>query len=341
MANLALVIPSAKAPLEVKEVEKYAPGPDEILVKNEVISLNPVESKIARLAMIPVPYPNVLGLSYGGTVEAIGSNIKRFQIGDKVAVRKRFTQTGVKYGAYQRYVLAGDDTASKISTGVDLTNAAVLIGNLTTVVGLFGVRLGLDRPDLKDSPKKQNKKILIYGGTSSVGSLGVQWVTQAGYDVVTTSSPKHREFVSRLGAIHVIDHTQEFGALLKDLIDQGPYEHVVDTIGLPPTVALNAQVVAAQGGGKVYATLPPFGPETLPDGVIREFASWPDIFAEDETNLEKWTYETWFPQALANGRLVAHPVDKVDGGLGSGIDKALDRLLAGVSGLKLVVDPRA
>lgn len=158
MANLALVIPSAKAPLEVKEVEKYAPGPDEILVKNEVISLNPVESKIARLAMIPVPYPNVLGLSYGGTVEAIGSNIKRFQIGDKVAVRKRFTQTGVKYGAYQRYVLAGDDTASKISTGVDLTNAAVLIGNLTTVVGLFGVRLGLDRPDLKDSPKNKTRR---------------------------------------------------------------------------------------------------------------------------------------------------------------------------------------
>lgn len=155
----------------------------------------------------------------------------------------------------------------------------------------------------------------------------MQWVTQAGYDVVTTSSPKHREFVSRLGAIHVIDHTQEFGALLKDLIDQGPYEHVVDTIGLPPTVALNAQVVAAQGGGKVYATLPPFGPETLPDGVIREFASWPDIFAEDETNLEKWTYETWFPQALANGRLVAHPVDKVDGGL----EVELTRRLTGSS----------
>ncbi|KEF52261.1 uncharacterized protein A1O9_11501 [Exophiala aquamarina CBS 119918] len=339
MANLAAIIPSAKADLEIREVERYIPGPNEILVKNEVISFNPIESKIARLALLPVPYPTILGLSFGGTVEAIGSNIKNFKVGDKVAVRKRYTQTGIQYGAYQRYVLAADDTASKTPNGVDLTDAAVLIGNLTTVVGLFGVRLSLNRPELKSAPTPQNTKILIYGGTSSVGSLAVQWVTQAGYDAVTTSSPNHQDFVSRLGALYVADHTQEPRALVQDLTNHGPYGYVVDTIGLPATVALNAQVVAAQGGGKVYATLPSFGPEALPGGVIREFASWPDIFDEDKTNLEKWTYETWFPEALAKARLVVHPVEKVKGGLKGGVNAALDRLLAGVSGVKLVADP--
>ena len=339
MANLAAVIPAPKGPLEVQEVDKYTPGPHEILVKNELISLNPIESKIAKLALLPVPYPNILGLSYGGSVEAIGSAVANFQVGDKVAVRKRFTQTGMKYGAFQRYVVAGDDTASKIPAGVDLSTPVGLIANLSTVVGLFGVRLGLNRPALKGPAVAQHKRILIYGGTSSVGSLAIQWVTQAGYDIVTTSSPKHKDFVEGLGAIHVVDHRQELVSLIKDLTGHGPYHYVVDTIGLPQTVALNAQVVAAQGGGKVYATLPPFGPEQLPDGVIREFASWPDIFDEDKTHLEEWIYKTWFPQVLADSRVVAHPVEKVSGGLKSGVNTALDKLLSGVSGVKLVVDP--
>lgn len=339
MPNLAGVIPAARAPLEIKEVETYKPGPHELLVRNEVISFNPVEAKIARLALISVPYPTILGLSYAGTVEAVGSQVSTFGVGDKVAVRKQFTQVGPKYGAYQRYVLAGDHTASKVPDGVGLTEAASLIGNLTTVAGLFGVRAGLDRPQLDDSATPKKGPVLVYGGTSSVGSLAVQWVRQAGYDVVTTSSPKHKSWVSTLGAKHIVDHTQQPDALVKDLISFGPYSLVVDCIGLPPTVAVNAQVVAAQGGGKVYATLPPFGPETLPKGVVREFASWPDIFEEDKTGLEKWTYETYLPQALAKGRLIAQPVEKIGGGLSKGVNNALDKLNTGVSGIKLVVDP--
>ncbi|EXJ83703.1 hypothetical protein A1O1_07327 [Capronia coronata CBS 617.96] len=340
MSNIAVVIPAAKAPLEVKEVEVYTPGPHEFLVKNEVISFIPVEAKIAKLALIPIPYPAILGLSYGGTVEATGPEVTNFEVGDKVAVQKRFSQVGPQYGAYQRYVVAGDDTASKVPAGVDLVDAATLISNLTTIVGLFGVRLGLNRPKVDGTAAPVGKKVLIYGGSSSVGSLAVQWVSQAGYDVVTTTSPKHKSFVSKLGAVHVIDHTQEPGALVKDLKASGPYDYVVDTISLPQTVAMNAQVVAAQGGGKVYATLPPFGPETLPEGVIREFASWPEVLREeDKTGLEKWTYETYFPQALAKGRLLPQPVEKVSGGLTKGVNDALDKLHKGVSGVKLVVDP--
>ena len=339
MPNLAAVIPAEKAPLEIKEVDIYKPGPHELLVKNEVISFNPVEAKIAKLALIPVPYPTILGLSFGGTVEAVGSQVGNFQAGDKVAVRKQFTQVGPSYGAFQRYVLAGEHTASKIPPGVNLTDAAAFAGNLTTVVGLFGVRLGLDRPKLDGPATPKHKKVLIYGGSSSVGSLAVQWVKQAGYDVVTTSSPKNISFVSRLDAKRVVDHSQAPEALVKDLIAQGPYDHVVDTIALPPTVALNAQVVAAQGGGKVYATLPPFGPEELPKGVVREFASWPDIFGEDLTGLEKWTNDTYLPQALAAGKLIPHPVEKVSGGIAKGVDAALNKLLVGVSGVKLVADP--
>ncbi|KIW35532.1 uncharacterized protein PV07_02222 [Cladophialophora immunda] len=341
MANQAAIVPSAKAPLEVKSVEKYTPGAGEILVKNEVISFNPVEAKIARLALLPAPYPFIPGLSCGGTVEGVGQGVTGFKVGDKVAVRRNFAAGGNRYGSFQKFVVARIEAASKLPDGVDLTAAASLIGNLTTTIGLFNVRAGLERPSLGDSATAKNKKILIYGGSSSVGSLSVQWVAQAGYQVVTTSSPKNKNFVSKLGAAAVIDHTQPQDALVKELVAQGPYDLVADVIALPPTVAVNAAVLAAQGGGDVLATLPAFGPETLPDGVKRVFGSWPDIIAEeDTTGVEEWAYRTYFPQSLAKGKLIPQPIKKITGGLGEGVNKALDLMIAGeVSGVKLVADP--
>jgi NADPH:quinone reductase-like Zn-dependent oxidoreductase len=83
--NLAAVIPTAKAPLEVREVETYLPKANEILIKNTIIAFNPVESKIAKLAIFPLEYPAILGYSYGGVVEALGSKITNFKVGDKLS----------------------------------------------------------------------------------------------------------------------------------------------------------------------------------------------------------------------------------------------------------------
>ncbi|EXJ91830.1 hypothetical protein A1O3_00380 [Capronia epimyces CBS 606.96] len=344
MANLAAIIPAAQAPLEVKQVEKYTPGPKEILVKNEAIALIPVEAKIAKFALIPIPYPANLGLSYGGTVEAVGAQVTRFKAGDRVGVRTNGMGTGLQYGGYQRYVVAPEDTATQVPDGVEVGTVASILGNLNTVLGLFNARAKLDRPALdgNNSSANKSKKVLIYGGTSNLGTLSVQYVAQAGYSVVTTTSPKHARFVESLGPVHVVDHTQDHAALVKALVAQGPYDLVVDTISLPPTVAVNAAVVAAQGGGQVLTTSPPFGPgpHDLPEGVTRVFASWPDIIpSEGEPGLELWAYKTYLPHVLASGTLIPPQTEKVPGGLAKGVNDALDKLIVGVSGVRLIVDP--
>lgn len=282
MANLAAVIPAAKAPLEVQEVETYKPGPHELLIKNEIIAFNPVEFKIAKLGIFPIQYPAITGFSFGGTVEAIGPQVTSFKVGDKVAVKGDTGAVDNRYGAYQRYVIAGDETASKVPEGIDIAIPTSVALNLTTVVALFTGRAGLNKPSFDGSASAKGKKVLVYGGSSSFGSLSVQYVTQAGYTVVTTSSPKHKDFVSKLGAVKVVDHTQEQDALVKALVAEGPYDLIVDSISLPNTVAVNAAVVAAQGGGKLYTLQPAFGPETLPEGVTREFESWPTVLGEEK-----------------------------------------------------------
>jgi NADPH:quinone reductase-like Zn-dependent oxidoreductase len=117
--------------------------------------------------------PSILGGSFGGKVKAIGPQVTKFKFGDKVAVQKRGAP-GNQYGSYQRYVITKEGTAFKVPEGVDATVPATLIGNLSTVVGLLTVSARLERPTFDEPIASQGKKVLIYGGSSSVGSLSVQ-----------------------------------------------------------------------------------------------------------------------------------------------------------------------
>ncbi|TVY82822.1 Dehydrogenase orsE [Lachnellula suecica] len=339
MANLAAIIPAAKARLEVHRVDIYTPGPHELLLKNEVIAFNLVEAKIAKLGAIPLQYPAILGSTLAGTVEAVGPQVKGFQVGDRVAFLKKFGVAGNQYGAYQRYVLIDSVMASKIPDGVDSAVPASLMMNLVSVVGLFSGRLGLERPRFDDPAPAKAVNVLVYGGSSSFGGLSVQYLSQAGYAVTTTSSPQQHGFVSKLGATTVIDHTLEPEALIDELVAAGPYKIVVDTISLPNTIAVTSRVLAAQGGGSLYAMQPAFGPESLPDGVKRVFEAWPNsLYEEKNHDLREWVLQTYLPDGISLGAITSLPIEKVSGGL-NGINTALDRIHKGTGRVRLITDP--
>jgi len=337
MSHFAAIIPAGKALLEIQEVKTPQPGPDELLVKNEIIALIPIDAKLAKFGVFPIPYPAILGTSFGGTVISVGSAVTNFQVGDKVAAAKTAGATGDKYGAFQTRVIAREVTTSKLLQNVNLGGPVGLIGNLSTVVGLFNVGAGLERPETNGPASAKGKKILVYGGTSSFGSLAVQYLRQAGYDIVTTTSPKHKVFVSKLGAVQVVDHTQNPDALREALIAKGPYDLIVDSISITRTIKVTSGVVAAQGGGKLYTLLPPSSADIVAPGVTTEFASWSAALAEEKNaGLLHWAFGTYFPLAIANNRLIPQPTQAVDGGLG-GLNEALDILSKGVSGVKVVV----
>ncbi|OHE97730.1 alcohol dehydrogenase GroES-like domain-containing protein [Colletotrichum orchidophilum] len=339
MSHSAAVQLEPKAPLTVQDVTTEQPGPHEILIKNELIALNPLDAKIAKLAIFPVPYPAIHGSSYGGTVAAVGSDVTSFKVGDKVAAVKTGGATGNKYSAFQKHVVALDVTAIKVPSSINLHTPVGLLGNFTTIVGLFNEHLGLEKPDPVGKLPSKGKKILIYGGTSSFGSFATQYAIQSGFDVVTTTSPRHKDFVAKLGAVHVVDHTQSPDAVVKELVAQGPYEYVLDSISLKPTFEITTAVVAAQGGGTVYGLLPlPEGADS-PKGVAVKFAGWSAPLAEKKNaELLAWSFGTYFTQAIAADKIIGLPSQTIDGGLG-GLNKAVDVLFKGVSGSKVVVEP--
>lgn len=339
MTNFAALIPAAKAPLEVQEVDTYTPGPNELLIRNEVIAFNPREWKSAKLAIFPLQYPAILGSTLGGIVEAVGSNITKFKAGDRVAALRNFESEGNQYGIYQRYVVVQEIMTSKVPAKIDLAIPASVVLNLTAVAGMFTGRLGLEKPVFDASAAAKDVKVLVYGGSSSFGALSVQYLAQAGYQVYTTSSPKHHDFVSTLGAAKVIDHTLKSNTLVDELVASGPFDFVVDSIAFANTIAAMAKVVKAQGGGELYTLQPPFGPEDIPTGVTRVFEPWSaSLFEEKNDGLLEWTIGTYLPQGLSGGSIKPLPIEKIQGGL-KGVNEALDRMQKGVSGVRLVVDP--
>ena len=94
----------------------YTPGPTELLIRNECVALNPIEAKIAILNALPyTPYLAILGSTYGGTIEAVGSQVTAWKVGERVVVSKRFGVNGNQYGAFQRYVVCKDRMVSSRS----------------------------------------------------------------------------------------------------------------------------------------------------------------------------------------------------------------------------------
>lgn len=345
--NLAAVLPAAKAPLEIQEREIPAPGLNEIVYKNEVIGFNPIEAKVGRFAILPMPYPSTLGQSAAGTVHAVGSSITDFKVGDHVVSLRPLTdRDDQRTGSYQQYVVSRPSHTAKLADSVKLEDAAATILNLATAVSVFNTALNIERPSADgQQAAKKGKKIFIYGGSSSVGGFAIKYATDAGYDVVTTSSAANKAFVQSLGPVAVIDHNQSAEAITEEVKKYGPYEAgIFDTIGTAKMTTVFEPYLSSIGGGKFFTVQPPFSPDDpahkLPENVQRIFGPWNAVYEKPENEeLREWFFHGYLPQGLKSGAIVPTRTKKVKGGLKAIQAEVLDRMLKGVSGVKLIVDP--
>ncbi|KAI4648633.1 uncharacterized protein J4E78_008696 [Alternaria triticimaculans] len=343
--NEAAILTSPNSPLTLHILPIPKPSAYELLIKVSFIGINAIEAKIAKRGTPPPPsYPFIPGSSYTGTIAAIGSSDTEYQVGDRVLVSKRFGTQENAYGAYQRYALvtAEEKMVVRLPQRINKDEEAALVAlimNASCVAGLFSGRLGLRRPDSQEKEEEsEKKKILIYGGSSSFGRLAVQYLRCAGYDVITTSSPQCMDTVRTLSGSrsHVVDHTLPPDQIIADIRARGPYDVVVDMISTPQTISLASHILVAQGGGKLFATQPAFGPEDFPDGVERVFEPWSDsLYEEGNEGLMEWVVGTYLPFGMEKGWISAQEVEMVQGL--KGIDGVLERMVEGYGGGKRFV----
>lgn len=349
MENQAAWILQPKGRLQVNKAEVPTPGEGELLVKIECIAFSPIESKIQRFGTHPIPYPSILGTSFAGSViEPHASVSDAFPAGSRVAVNRiGDTISDSHFGSFQKYALAKASSTSKLLAGTSATAGGAVAINLAATVSALHLHMGLARPPLSGTAGPRHQKVLVYGGTSQCGALAIKYLAAAGYTVVSTTSPRHKPFVSTLGAAHLIDHSQPADSIGAEIAAHGPYDAgIFDSIGLPPVTDILAAYLGGlpEGSSKSYNTLIPLlgSEKEIPAGVERKFAPYAWAF-EQEGNAEArdWFYDEYMPKGLQSGLIPQMPTEAVEGGL-EAVQSALDRMGdKKVSGTKLVMDPWA
>src|SRR2546421_9798049 len=130
--------------LELVEVDRPVPEPDQVLVRVHATSVNPVDWKV-RAGASPLlgDPPFILGVDLSGVVEQVGSEVRRFRPGDEVYGMPDLAKRPSTYAEYA--VALADDLAPK-PAGLDHVQAAALPAvGLTAwqaLVGIAEVRAG-------------------------------------------------------------------------------------------------------------------------------------------------------------------------------------------------------
>ncbi|KAJ5084328.1 alcohol dehydrogenase [Penicillium alfredii] len=333
ISNQAAWIPAKSRPLEVGPGPEPDPSEDEVVIQVAYAAVNPTDHMMQDQPYFELQYPFIFGTDVAGTVVQLGSGVTRFQLGQRVIghcdslLTRKATNAG-----FQLYTTCREILVSAVPDSLPLANAAVLPLSVSTAASALFHQLELPFPLL--APKHTGKTVLIWGGSSSVGSSAIQLALAAGFDVATTAGSSNHEYVKNLGATHVFDH-KEPGVVEKISKVLKPGDVVFDCISSPSTQVACGKILESIGGGKLPVVLLPREP--FPDNVQGVFVNGlaPGMFA---LNVGDAVWCKYIPQALASGKFQAKPDPEViEGGLEK-VQTGIDLLRQGVSAKKVVVE---
>jgi NADPH:quinone reductase-like Zn-dependent oxidoreductase len=217
-------------PEKLTIVERPDPEPraGELALRVEAFSVNPVDWKMMigqhRLILRP-RFPMIPCFDVCGVVESVGKlsgrDAGRFHVGDRVLCRT----PGLAGGAAAERVAVPARVSACAPEGHSPEALACLpLAGQTALQALRSVD-GL----------KSGRRILVIGASGGVGHFAVQIARSCGAEVAGVCSGANAEFVSGLGAQHVIDYQE-----VPDPHDWGVFDAVVDCVGAASPAELAA-----------------------------------------------------------------------------------------------------
>ena len=339
--HLAAILPAKGSPLELINRPTPTPGPHELLIEVKSIALNPIDYYQATYGFPEINYPAVIGSDIGGVVVSTGSAVESDapKPGTRVAAGAPafFTKGAPNTGAFQKYALIPSASVSPLPDRISFKEAALLpMAVFTSWAALFVNGLPADMA--YRVPEKEG--LLLWGGSSSIGSAGIQIAKLVGFTVYTTSSAAHHEYLKTLGASRTFDYraADVEASIVRAAKEDGVTIRMgYDAVGQLQSCINVLQQTKGEGTARLASAVPLRGDSPTAEGIEIKFVASPDDGKKREEQC-RFVFRVWLKEKLEKGEFVPSPhVQIVEGGLAS-LRKGLDLWKKGVSGTKLVLE---
>ena len=197
--------------LRLEEVPNPQPGEGQVLIRILAAGVNPADWMMRAgyfKQFMPLQFPWTPGVEGAGIIEAVGTGVTQFKLGQAVF--------GLVMGAYAEYALAAAGDLQPKPAAVSFEQAAsVAMGALTAWAAV-----------VETAQLQSGQRVLVHGAAGGVGLYAVQLARWKGAHVIGTASAANAEFARSLGVEQVIDYnSQPFESLVHDL------DAVIDTVG--------------------------------------------------------------------------------------------------------------
>lgn len=260
--------------LVMSEVPKPTPKDNEVLIKIHATTVTTGDCNLRGFVFIPPgfklmtrlafgirkPRKAILGVELAGEIEAVGSSVQRFKVGDQVC-----GLDGARIGAYAEYTCRPETSGLVIKpANLSYAEAAALPNGALTAFTFLKKMANIH----------SGQKVLIIGASGSVGSAAVQLAKHFGAHVTGVCSGKNADLVKSLGASQIIDYTKQ------DFTHNGEvYDIIFDTVGKTSfasckgSLTPNGLFLAAAGGPSMMLLMlrtALFGSQKVKAGVSSE-----------------------------------------------------------------------
>ena len=179
--------------LKLKNIVLDKPGNDEVTIEHKAIGLNYIDN-YHRSGLYPLKLPTGIGAEGAGIIKEVGSNVKDFNVGDKVSY------AGAPLGSYSTHRNYPTKNLIKVPDNIDLEVAATLMTKGLTVFYLLH----------KTYPVKSGQTILFHAAAGGVGQIFGQWAKTLGCTIIgTVGNDEKIQKAKTYGYDHIINYNKE------------------------------------------------------------------------------------------------------------------------------------
>jgi NADPH:quinone reductase-like Zn-dependent oxidoreductase len=252
--------------INIEDVDMPKLKPNEVMIKIEAAAYNYNDLWAIWGDPIKVPLPHISGSDSAGVVVETGSDVVKLKVGDRVVSHSNMScrvcdlctsgreydcndrliwgfQTGPLWGGFCQYSHLPEVNVAKIPDNVPFDDAAAV-----SMVGMTAWHMLIGRAKIRPG-----LTVLIMGGTSGVGMVGIQIAKLYGCDVIATAGNKEKmDKCLELGADHVVNHREaDWYKKVREITKKQGVDVVFEHIGkstFPQEISL------LKNGGTLVAT---------------------------------------------------------------------------------------